>query len=236
MLSGHERSGIGTLSEKTVHAVLKEYYGGGDESKELSVGDFVADVVCEEGIVEIQTRALYRLERKLKAFLPVCRVTVVHPIEAEKYIITLDPESGELISRRRSPKREKLWHGLAELYGLRSYLTHEGLTVRFPVITVEESRFPPTGKGRRRRATKLDRVPADMTDEIVLKTGADYAALLPEELSESFTSADLAALCRISADTARSCINILAAVGVLEESGRQGRRKLWQKTAEYTNR
>ena len=74
LLEKPQSKGIGTLSEKTVHAVLKEYYGGGDESKEIKVGRFVADVVCEDGIVEIQTRQLFRLDKKLTALLD-CKIT-----------------------------------------------------------------------------------------------------------------------------------------------------------------
>ncbi|WP_295151558.1 hypothetical protein [uncultured Ruminococcus sp.] len=221
------RSGIGTLGEKTVHAVLKEYYGGGDESKEIAVGGFVADVVCEDGIVEIQTRALYRLDRKLTALLPLCRVTVVYPVEQEKYLLTIDPDSGELLSRRKSPKKMGVWHGIAELYSIRGHLTDENLTVRLPLLTVEETRLP--AAGRYKRAKKLDKLPLSITDEPVLHGAEDYAALLPEGLPDKFTAAEMAKLCRINAETARKCIGTLRAAGVLRECGKRGRCKLWEK-------
>lgn len=230
MTADRQRAGIGTLGEKTVHAALKEYYGGGEESKEIAVGDFVADAVTEEGIVEIQTRALYRLNKKLETLLPVCRVTVVYPLEAEKYLSTIDPDSGELISKRKSPKKVGLWHGVAELYGIRDKLCDENLTVRFPVLTVEELRLPPKGKGRRRRAEKLDRIPLAMTDEFVLRTAEDLRRLLPEELTKEFTAEDFARLVRTDIDTARRCIGVLNVLGIAEESGKQGRKKLWKIT------
>ena len=230
MTAGRERVGIGTLGEKTVHAVLKEYYGGGEESKEITVGGFVADAVTEEGIVEIQTRALYRLNRKLETLLPVCRVTVVYPLESEKYLLTIDPESGELISRRKSPKKIGLWQGVAELYGIRDKLKDENLTVRFPLLTVEELRLPAKGKGRGRRAEKLDRLPLAMTGEYVLRNADDYRALLPRELPEEFTAEDFAMLCRTNTDTARRCIGVLCVLGIAAETGKQGRKKLWKIT------
>lgn len=230
MTAWRERSGIGTLGEKTVHAVLKEYYGGGEESKELNIGDFVADAVTEEGIVEIQTRALYRLNKKLETLLPLCRVTVVYPLESEKYLLTIDPDSGELISRRKSPKKVGLWQGLAELYGIRDKLADENLTVRFPVLTVEELRLPAKGKGRRRSAEKLDRLPLSMTDEYVLRRSEDYRELLPRELPEAFTAEDFARLCRINTETARRCIGVLNVLGITAENGKQGRKKLWKIT------
>ena len=228
LLEKPQSKGIGTLSEKTVHAVLKEYYGGGEENKEIPLGGFVADVVSEDGVIEIQTRALYRLDRKLEALLPLCRVTVVYPIEARKYLLDIDPDSGELISKRRSPKRLKIWHGIAELYGIRKFLGNENLTVRFPVLTVEETRIRAAEK--KRRADKIDKLPADMTEEVVIRRKEDIAALLPEELPDGFTSAEFAKLCRISADTAGKCIRVLSVMGIITEYGKQGRCKLWKKT------
>ena len=233
LIENHERKGIGTLAEKTVHAVLKEYYGGGDESKEISIGGFVADAVSEDGIIEIQTRSLFRLDKKLTTLLPVCRVNVVHPIESAKYLLTIDPDSGELISKRRSPLKLNVWHGIAELYGLRKHLTDDNLTVRFPVLTVEETRLPSTGKGRRKRAKKLDKIPMDMTDEYILHNKADYSALIPDSLREQFTAVEFASACGVNTDTARCCISVLTAVGAAEECGREGRRKLWRKTQLY---
>lgn len=228
LIASHERKGIGTLGEKTVHAVLKEYYGGGDESKEISIGGFVADAVSEDGIIEIQTRQLFRLDKKLTVLLPLCRVNIVHPIEAVKYLLTIDPDSGELISKRKSPKKLNVWHGIAELYGLRKHLNDENLTVRFPVLTVEETRLPASGKGRRRRCPKIDKIPCEMTEEYVLRTKEDYTALIPAGLRDNFTAAEFAGLCGTDIDTARCCLNIMMTLGAVEEFGKEGRRKLWK--------
>ena len=223
MTAAHPRQGIGTLGEKTVHAVLKEYYGGGDESKEIKVGGFVADCVCEDGVVEIQTRQLYRLDRKLAALLPVCRVKVVFPIEKDKTIITVDEESGELISRRRSPKHVTVYHAIAQLYGIRQHLADENLTVRLPVLSVEEFR---SANKKRGRTAKLDRVPTAMSDEIVLARPEDYAALFTP-LPDVFTSAELAKNCHIDRESARRVIGVLKQLQLVTESGRRGRSKLF---------
>ena len=53
--------GIGTLSEKALHAALKSYYEPDFESREVKVGSFVADIVGENGIIEIQTRGFDRV-------------------------------------------------------------------------------------------------------------------------------------------------------------------------------
>ena len=52
-----ERQGIGTLSEKTVHAVLKNYYAPDTDMHEIPIENFVADIYTGSEIIEIQTRA-----------------------------------------------------------------------------------------------------------------------------------------------------------------------------------
>ena len=50
------KKGIGTLSEKTLHSVLKNYFEPFSENHEIKIGNYVADIVGENGIIEIQTR------------------------------------------------------------------------------------------------------------------------------------------------------------------------------------
>ena len=68
---GKDRSkkGIGTLGEKTLHAVLKNYYEPFEQNHEIKVGRFVADIVGEQGVIEIQTRSFGNLLDKLDNFL-----------------------------------------------------------------------------------------------------------------------------------------------------------------------
>ena len=49
------RNRIGELSEKTVHAVLKDYFAPEREHQEVKVGRFYADICTGEEIMEIQT-------------------------------------------------------------------------------------------------------------------------------------------------------------------------------------
>ena len=63
------RDSIGTLGEKTTHAVLKAYFEPFEDSREVRIGRYVADIAGENGIIEIQTRQFNRLLKKL---LVVC--------------------------------------------------------------------------------------------------------------------------------------------------------------------
>ena len=99
------RSGIGTLGEKTLHAVIKHYLEPDERCHEIRVGGYIADICREGEICEIQTRQLYRLKKKLEAFLLERSVTVVYPIASGKRLIWIDEETGETTRPRRSPKR-----------------------------------------------------------------------------------------------------------------------------------
>ena len=70
--------GIGTLSEKTVHAVLKAFYEPDPEHQESPVENFVADILRDGEIIEIQTRGFNKLRRKLDTFLKYYPVTIVY--------------------------------------------------------------------------------------------------------------------------------------------------------------
>ena len=43
-----DRHGIGTLSEKTVHAVLKYYYAPDEDMHEIPIEGYVADIYTDE--------------------------------------------------------------------------------------------------------------------------------------------------------------------------------------------
>ena len=69
------REGIGTLSEKSVHAVLKNYFAPNADFHEVPIEGYVADIYTGREIIEIQTRQFHRMREKLQAFLPICPVT-----------------------------------------------------------------------------------------------------------------------------------------------------------------
>ena len=75
-----ERQGIGTLSEKTVHAVLKNYYAPDTDMHEIPIENFVADIYTGSEIIEIQTRAFNNMRKKANSLFARVLVTIVYPI------------------------------------------------------------------------------------------------------------------------------------------------------------
>ncbi len=63
-----------------MHAAVKRYLEPHSGSHEVKIGPYIADIVGEDGIIEIQTGNFDRLRAKLSVFLTVARVTVAYPI------------------------------------------------------------------------------------------------------------------------------------------------------------
>ena len=88
--SGREGRSIGTYKEKTLHAILKDYYAPDKSMQEISVDGYVADIYTGQEIIEIQTANFNKMRAKLNCFLPNYPVTVVYPIARIKYLSWID--------------------------------------------------------------------------------------------------------------------------------------------------
>ena len=222
--------GIGTLSEKTLHAALKAYYEPDDESREVALGGFVADIVGEEGIIEIQTRGFERLRGKLEAFLEAARVTVVYPVAVERQLRWIDPGTGEVLPPRGSTKKGIPFDVLPELYKIKPLLTHPNFRLRLALLVLTDYKYlDGYGKQRKIRASRGERVPEALHGEIDCACPADYACLLPETLASPFTAVQLAKAVHRPAAQARAGIQVLCALGVLERAGSAGRAYLYRR-------
>ena len=145
---------IGVLNEGALHAALKAQYVGADGQVEVSFGDFVADVLCDGVIYEIQTSSFTGLARKMHALAELSPIVLVHPIPQAKYLLRLrDTETGEF-TRRRSPKRGTIVHILRELVYLPELLNHPNFSVE---VVLKISPVPPTGPGSVLSAPNLGR-------------------------------------------------------------------------------
>ena len=134
------REGIGTLGEKTLHAVLKHFYQPNPIYHEQKIGSYFADIAKEGEIIEIQTRDLSRLKTKLKAFLEEgYAITVVHPLPRYRRVYWIG-EDGTLSDGRKSSKVGRPHHALPELSGLADLLFHPHLMVILIFLDVEDFR------------------------------------------------------------------------------------------------
>jgi hypothetical protein len=226
---GISQSGIGTLSERVLHKILKHSIEPNEACHEIKHLGYVADIKNESGITEIQTRYLGKLSSKLDAFLTDTHVTVVFPLDGEKYIRIISRETGEISPRRKSPRHASVYDSFYELYNIRSYLSHPNLTVVLLFIGCEEYRYD-SGKafGRERSRVRAERIPYEIRDHVVLDTPDSYRALIPEGLPEEFSAADFNRAIGKKFNHGYSGIQILLSVGLVELSRKVGRKTLYK--------
>ena len=181
--------GIGTLSEKVMHRTLKLYYEPDVSYHEVECLGSVADILNGTEIIEIQRSSLSYLLPKLKRFLPSYNVTVVHPIIAVKRIKWLDKATGEITSSGRKTAGKRIYDVAFELYKIAPFLTNARLTVRLPLLDCDVYKTRETRRGRS-TSSRVEAIPIDIIDEIVLSTPRDYLVFLPDSLPDAFTASD----------------------------------------------
>ena len=215
---GRLQKGIGTKSERSVHAVLKNYFEPYHDSQEQKVGSYIADIVGESGIIEIQTASFSHLRGKLAEFLPISRVTVVYPVYVKKVI--------EVKSRRTSPLKGSAYDIFTELFPISEFLLHENLSFTIMLLEADELRIPPESigrkKNRRGRLSVCDRIPTALIDEVNITCPEDWQKLIPCLMDEDYTTADLAAAANIPRQTAQLALSALQRGGVAVRTGKKG--------------
>ncbi len=230
MESDRERRGIGTLGEKSLHAVLKRYFEPRTECHEIQTGPYVADVRNEAGFLEIQTRDFRRLRDKLDLFLRQAPVTVVYPVPAVKWVIWLE-EDGRASSRRKSPKRATVCEILPELYQIKPLLSREGLRFSIVLLEVEEYRLKNGwGEDGKRGASRFDRLPVALLDQISLGGPEDFAALVPQALPPEFTVREFGKAAALSPKKASAALNVLYSLGTVRRVGKVRNAYLYQRS------
>lgn len=223
-----KRSGIGTLSEKTVHAILKNYYEPDEEKQEIPIENYVADIFSDGGIMEIQTRQFNKMRNKLSAFLPLYPVTIVYPIPREKWIIWIDEENGELSRKRKSPAKGNVYLAFIELYKIKMYLKNPNLRVKLVLMDMEEYKLlNGWSRDKKRGSSRYDRIPTELVEEVDITRIEDYMQFVPYDLEEEFTSKEFAKAAHIPVKLAQTVLNILYDIGTVTRTGKKGREYLY---------
>ena len=198
----------------------------------MRVGGFVIDIVRpvegeEPALIEIQTKTLAKLKRKLNTLVQTHRVRLVYPVAQEKFIVRLG-EDGEPVGRRRSPKRGGPELLFAELVSFPRLLLHPNFTLEVLLIVEEEVRVRDESVNWRRRgwATSERRL-LEVTGARVFENEADMLGLLPPDLADPFTPVELARALDRPAWLARRMTYCLKEMGALAPAGKKGRSQLF---------
>ncbi|MCK9524358.1 MAG: hypothetical protein M0R49_00300 [Limnochordia bacterium] len=214
---------IGTQNESSLHASLKEYYRQPGDIVEGHVDGYQIDVVQGDRLVEIQTSNFASIKKKLATLLDSHNVHLVYPIVLRRDIVRIAPETGEILSTRKSPKKEDVYDLFLELLRIPHLILHPHLTVEAVLIKEREIRCD-DGKGswRRRGVSIVDRSLAEVVERRCFRGAPDYLSLLPLELPCPFTNKDLARMASLTRGKAQKMTYTFKKAGLLEEVGKKG--------------
>ena len=221
-------SKIGTLNEKPLHAALKQWYAQPGDLFEVPTDGFVIDIVRGDLLIEIQTRSLSSIKRKLNKLAKSHQIMLVYPITQEKWIVKPATDGSDKASRRKSPKRGRWEDMFWELVGFGPVLSEQNISLEVLMIKEEEVRRYEENKHWRRHgwATEERRL-IEVVDHRTFDKPTDYLSFIPDEL-ESFTAKELAEAIDVRPQLAQRMTYLLRKMHVIELVGRKGRAYLYE--------
>ena len=145
------------MNESSLHSAIKEWYSLPRDKFEVKISQYVADIVRGDLIVEIQTMNFSAIRKKLENLVQKHKVRLVYPIAERKCIVHID-KSGEVVSRRKSPRKGKLTDLFRELVRVPEFIKEVNFSLEVLLIDEEEIRIDDgRGSWRRRGASIKDR-------------------------------------------------------------------------------
>ncbi len=235
-LEEHERFNIGTYKEKKLHRILKLYLEGDAAYHEVPFNGYIADIKRENRIIEIETSGFTGLRDKLEAYLPTCHVTLVYPMASVRYLSWIDPTTGEISPKRRSPKKETVADLLFECIYIADYLHHPHLTILGICLEMQEYRMlDGWSRDKKKGSHRYERIPVELLDCITLHGKADYEALLPDSCTADFTMKEFCQAMGTTLYTGRAIMKIYKKLGLLAETGKKGRCLLYSRCGKKTD-
>jgi hypothetical protein len=222
MLRDNEKHLIGTLGEKSLHSALKDLYARSGDLLEAQVDGFHIDLIRDNLLIEIQTVHFSSQKRKLSTLMKKHPLRLVFPIAEEKWIVRLAADGVTQLGRRKSPKRGNVFQLFEELVSIPDLIKHPNFSMEVLLIQEEEVRCD-DGKGswRRRGLSIVDRRLIKVLRRRVFEESADFLALIPPDLSEPFSTEDLANVVDIPRWLAQKMAYCLRHMGVIKAVGKE---------------
>jgi hypothetical protein len=219
-MHGSDADNIGTYNEKRFHRVFKRFVCEDASCYEVKIGRYVADVLCDGHVTEIQTGRFSCLRDKIEYYLNETdyTVSVVKPLICKKRIIRADRDTGEVLYSRVSPKKEGIGDALCEIYALRDNLCNKRLRIHLIFVEADEYRYSERVRYRKSGAYEKDLFPIRIVNEDVLCGADSYGRFLPNELYENeFRVKDYSRVTGIRGRAAYSALNILCSLGFIDK-------------------
>ena len=215
-LFGRDDAGIGTYKEKSLHYILKNFFCPNKDFHETAYKGYVADIMEDGYITEIQSSSLSGMRGKLDAFLDCNCVRIVFPIIARRNIVWVDTETGDMKRSKRSVSSENIYALVRELIYILEYLRDPSLTVTVVTLNADDYRLlDGRGKDRKIGATKLDCVPTELLSLDDLVFPEDLRVCVPEKLPKVFAREEFAKASHLKGRALWAVLKVLSEMRVI---------------------
>jgi hypothetical protein len=215
------------MTEHSLHSAIKHWYSLPNDEIEVNIGGFVVDITRGNLLIEIQTKNFSAIKKKVEKMAEEQSVRLVYPIAKQKWIVHVTP-SGEILSKRKSPKRGRLVDLFNELVHLPDMISSKNFSLEVLMIKEEEIRCNDgRGSWRRRGVSIRNRKLIDVVERVLFRDEKDFLRFLPSELFDPFTNRDLSRRIGVSINLARKITYCFRKMGVIAEDGKKGRERLF---------
>ena len=206
---------IGTLNEGSLHAALKADYARPGDEFEVPLDGFVIDIRRPDLLIEIQTGSFAAMGRKLDHLMDEHRMLLVHPIAVETYLEKPGARP------RKSPKRGSIYSLFEELVSIPTLLDHPNLSLEVVLVSITKVQAVDSSVRRGRGGFRTtDQMLRQIIGRHRFDNAADLLELVPDDLPDVFTTADLARHAGVGRDVAQQMAYCLRALGLFQERGR----------------
>ena len=210
------------MYKSSLHSSIKDWYSLRGDRLEARVENYIIDIVRNDLLIEIQTRNFSAIKGKLRSLISNYSVRLVYPIAERKWIVRVSRSNGEMVSRRRSPKRGKLTDLFDELVWIPHLAGEDNFSMEVLMIEEEEI-WCADGKGswRRRGVSIKDRKLLDVVERVRFVERGDFLRFLPSDLDQPFTNKSLAREIGVSVHQSRRITYCLKHMGAIREVGKR---------------
>jgi hypothetical protein len=226
---------IGTLSEKSLHSSLKDWYAQPGDRLETKLDGFHIDIVRKKLLIEIQTMNFSSQRRKLNSLVEKHRLRLVYPIAQEKWIVRLGADGLTQIGRRKSPKRGTIFHLFEELVSIPNLIKNRNFSLEVLLIREEEIRCDDgQGSWRRKGLSIVDHHLIGVVDQILFRKPSDFLSLIPSDMPEPFSTEVLAKGIEQPRWLAQKMAYCLRNMGAIDIVGKRGNSILYSISSQVT--
>jgi hypothetical protein len=216
------------MVENSLHEGVKRWYAEPGDLIEENVEGYIVDVVRGDQLIEIQTRNFSAIKKKLAKLIRHHRVRLVHPVSERKWIVRIGAD-GEMISRRRSPRRGRIEDVFLELVYMPDLFQEPNFSLEVLLVHSEEVLIDDgRGSWRRRGWSIHDRCLLEVLESHIFAEPRELHGLLPESLPPEFTTRQLSETLKLRRNIAQKMVYTLRHMGAIEAVGKRGRAPIYR--------